>query len=65
MDNDLVLSLRTEGLNRISAFRLLDAFHCLDRLNIIICEPKRADDLDIHQILLIKVCIPGIPHIRL
>ena len=64
MDYVLVHPVRAEHIRRITPFRISDPVHCPDGADIFIRKPQGADHLDIHHILIVKILVSRIPHIR-
>ena len=64
MDYDLIRPVCAEQIRRISPFRILDPVHCPDGAYIFLCKPHSTDHLYIHHVLIVKILVPRIPHIR-
>ena len=58
MYRNLIISFRTQHVDRITAFRGLYSVHIFDRLQVIICKPESADHLDVHHIPVIEISVP-------
>ena len=58
MYRDLIISFRTQHIDRITAFRSLYSIHIFNRLQVIIGKPESADHLDVHHIPVIEISVP-------
>ena len=60
----LAVICQTQGVYGIAVFCPLHPVYFFQGPDIILCESECADHLDIKQLLLIKIGIPRVPHIR-